>query len=100
LNIPETVKIGWRNYAITQGESRLSDKGCDLYGEILYEERKIYLYDKIDTDEKSVTLLHEITHGILYNMGSKLRTDENFVTAFTENLYQVIKDNPNLFNNT
>lgn len=97
MNIPKTVKIGWRNYAIEQGEHRAGDKGGDLYGEILYEKRKIFLYDKMDADEKSVTLLHEIAHGILYNMGSVLRTDENFITAFSENLYQVIKDNPNLF---
>lgn len=97
MNIPETVKIGWRNYVITQGEHRAGNNGGDLYGEILYEERKIYLYGKADEDEKSVTLLHEIAHGILYNMGSELRGNENFVTAFTENLYQVMKDNPNMF---
>ena len=97
MNIPESVKIGWRNYAIEPGEHRSGDTGGDLYGEITYEKRKIFLYDKIDEDEKNVTLLHEIFHGILYNMGSALRTDENFVTAFSENLYQVIKDNPNMF---
>jgi len=97
LNIPDSIKIGWRNYAITQGEHRSGDSGGDLYGEISYEKRQIFLYEKIDDDEKSVTLLHEIAHGILYNMGSELRTDENFITAFSENLYQVIKDNSNLF---
>ena len=97
LNIPETVKIGWRNYTITQSEHRTGDGGGNLLGEITYEKRQIFLYDKLDEDEKSVTLLHEIAHGILFNMGSELRTDENFITAFTENLYQVIKDNPNMF---
>ena len=97
MNIPETVKIGWRNYTVTQGEHRAGDNGGDLYGEISYEKRKIFLYDKMDEDERNVTLLHEIAHGILYNMGSVLRTDENFITAFSENLYQVIKDNPNMF---
>lgn len=97
MNIPESVKIGWRNYAIELGEHRTGDNGGNLYGEILYEERKIFLYDKMDEDEANVTLLHEIAHGILYNIGSKLRTDENFITALSENLYQVIKDNPGLF---
>lgn len=97
MNIPETVKIGWRNYNVEQGEHRAGDNGGDLYGQIHYEKRKIFLYDKLDEDEKSVTFLHEIAHAILYNMGSELRSDENFVTAFTENLYQVMKDNPGLF---
>lgn len=97
MNIPESVKIGWRNYVIEQGEHRAGDNGGDLYGEISYERRKIFLYDKMDKDEQNVTLLHEIAHGILYNMGSVLRTDENFITAFSENLYQVILDNPDIF---
>lgn len=97
MNIPESVKIGWRNYTIEQGEHRSGDNGGDLYGEITYEKRHIFLYDKMDEDEKNVTLLHEITHGILFNMGSLLRTDELFITALTENLYQVMKDNPNMF---
>jgi hypothetical protein len=96
LNIPDKVKIGWRNYIVTQGEHRGCDDG-DIYGQIEYEKRKIYLYKELDQDEKSVCLLHEITHGILFNMGNELRTNENFVTAFSENLYQFIKDNPNMF---
>jgi Zn-dependent peptidase ImmA (M78 family) len=97
LNIPEKVKIGWRSYTVTQGEHKTGSNGGDLYGQIEYEKRQIFIYAKIDDDEKSVTLLHEIAHGILFNMGSELRTDENFITAFSENLYQVIKDNPSLF---
>jgi hypothetical protein len=98
LNIPETIKIGWRNYVINQGEHKAGSDGGDLYGEIEYEKRQIYLYEKIDDDEKSVTLLHEIFHGIFFNMGNALRSDENFITALAENVYQVMKDNPNVFN--
>lgn len=97
LNIPENVKIGWRNYTVAQGEHRAGDNGGDLYGQIEYEKRQIFLYEKIDTDEKSVTLLHEMLHGIFFNMGNALREDENFVTALAENLYQVIKENPEIF---
>ena len=98
LNIPDKVKIGWRNYDIAQGEHRGSDDG-DIYGQIEYGKRQIFLYEKLDEDEKSVTLLHELVHGILFNMGNELRTNELFVTAFSENLYQLIKDNPDMFNN-
>lgn len=98
MNIPEKVKIGWREYRIVQGEHRTADKGGDLYGEIKYEENEIYLYNRLSLDEKAVTLLHEIVHGVLYLSGrNKERNDEGLVTAISENLYQVIKENPELF---
>lgn len=59
---------------------------------------KFFLYEKLGQDEKEVTLLHEIVHELLYFMGKDdLRNDESFVTAFSENLYQVIRDNPEVF---
>ena len=98
MNIPEKVKINWRTYSVEQGEHRAADNGGNLYGEIVYENNKIFLYEKLDQSEKEVTLLHEIIHGLLYFMGKDdLRNDEAFVTAFSENLYQVIRDNPEVF---
>lgn len=97
MNIPDKVKIGWRNYAIQLDEHRTGANGGDLYGEIKYEQNIIYLYDKLEHDEQAVTLLHEIIHGILYMMGSELRDNEMLITGLSENLYQVIKDNPEIF---
>ncbi len=98
--IPNTVKIGWRNYIIEQGEHRAGDGGGDLCGEINYEAGKVYIWDKQDDESKLITLLHEIFHGIMYFIGrGDLRTDENFITALTENFYQVMKDNPSIFEN-
>lgn len=96
--IPETVKIGWRTYTVIQDEHRSGENGGDLLGEIAYEAGKIYLWDKQDEESKRITLLHEIFHGIMYFMGrGDLRRDEHFITALTENFYQVMKDNPALF---
>lgn len=98
MNIPEKIKINWRTYSIEQGEHRTGCNGGNLYGEIAYEDNKIFLYEKLSQDEKEVTLLHEIVHGLLYFMGKHdLKNDESFVTAFSENLYQVIRDNPEVF---
>jgi hypothetical protein len=97
MNIVDQVKINWRKYKVEQGEHRTGESGRDLYGEIAYERQKIYLYDKLGDDEKAVTLLHEIVHGILYFMGSDLASNEGFITGFSENLYQVIKENPDLW---
>lgn len=98
MNIPEKVKISWREYAVEQSEQRSGSNGGDLWGEISYEQNKIFLYEKLEETEKEITLLHEIIHGVLYFLGSELKDNENFVTAFTEQFYQVIKDNPAIFN--
>jgi hypothetical protein len=96
--IPDKVKIGWRVYDIEQSEHRTGDNGCDLYGEINYEGQKIFIYDKLSEDNKSATLLHEILHGVFYISGhEEWRKNEELIDCITENLYQVIKDNPKLF---
>jgi hypothetical protein len=98
MKIPEQVKIGWRNYKVEQGEHRAADNGGDLYGEIQYEKSNIFLYDKLPEDEKCVTLLHEILHGIFYITGHKdLRENESIIECISENLYQIIRDNPEMF---
>jgi hypothetical protein len=98
LNIPNKVKIGWRTYDIEQGEHRSAECGGDLYGEIRYEQNKIYLYDKQDEENKKVTLLHEILHGIAYMIGNdEFRKDEGLITALSESFYQIMKDNPEIF---
>ena len=94
MKIPDKVKIGWRTYEVEQDEHRSADNGGDLYGEIKYEEGKIYLYDKQSEENKNVTLLHEIIHGIFFMTGhSDYRTNEDLITLLSENLYQVLKDN-------
>lgn len=97
MTIPESVKLGWRNYRILQDEHRCSEEG-DLSGEIDYANSVIYIYDKLSEDEKCVTLLHEIIHGIFYLSGRKKQmNDEPLIECLSENLYQVIKDNPGMF---
>ena len=97
MNIPETVNLGWRTYKIEQGEHR-SDVNGDLYGEIKYEDNKIFIYRELDNDNKAVTLLHEMIHWIFYNAGQEdWRKNENLIECLSENLYQIIKANPELF---
>ena len=98
MGIPKEIKIGWRVYDIEQGEHRSGSCGGDLYGEINYEQNKIYIYREQDEENKRVTLLHEILHGIGFMIGNnEFRENEGLITALAENLYQVIKDNPTLF---
>jgi hypothetical protein len=96
--ISDKVKIGWREYIIKQGEHRTADNGGDLYGQIKYDDNEIYLYDKQTEENKHVTLLHEIIHGIFYMSGhSEWRGNEDLIECVSEGLYQVIRDNPGIF---
>jgi len=98
MNIPETIKLGWRTYKINQGEHRSGENGGELYGEIKYEDNKIFIYQKLDHDNKAITLLHEAIHWIFYNAGQKeWRENETLIECLSENLYQIIKENPELF---
>ena len=98
MNIPDKVKVGWREYIIEQKEHRTAEGGGDLYGDIHYEDCKIYIYDKQPEFNKPSTLLHEIIHGIFYISGhEEWRKNEELIDCITENLYQVIKDNPDMF---
>jgi hypothetical protein len=45
---------------------------------------------KYNADDRYNTFWHELTHAILYDMGSKLTHDEKFVNEFSNRLYQAI----------
>lgn len=99
MNIPEYVKIGWRDYKIVADKvMKATDKGEDVHGEIEYCENEIHLNKEISGEHRNVVLLHEIIHGIFYMTGhERWRKDEELIDTISENLYQVIKDNPNMF---
>lgn len=93
MQIPEKIKIGWREYTVEKGEKRFCQSG-DLCGEIDYGAKVIYLYEGLDNEEMANTFLHEIIHGIFEYMGRE--QDEGLVVALTEGLYQVLRDNPDV----
>jgi hypothetical protein len=49
------------------------------------------LTEEVTEDVKTHTFYHELTHGILYVMGHDLAEDEEFVTKFSDLLYQFEK---------
>jgi Zn-dependent peptidase ImmA (M78 family) len=98
MTIPDKVKIGWRDYEVKQSENKTAADGNELLGQIDYDYNKIYIWEKQPEEIKPCTLLHEILHGIFFISGhDEWRTNEELVECITENLYQVIKDNPEVF---
>lgn len=95
--IPETVKIGWKEFKvnITEPSEVLRSGGTDCYGDIYWEKNEIRLNKANEPDQMQCTLLHEILHGISDMQDIDL--SENVVRRLANGLYSVIKDNPELF---
>lgn len=93
MTIPEKIKIGRKIYTVEQGERRPHPDGT-LCGEIDSINGTIYLYDKLDGDDKVVTLLHEIIHGICFQRGQEI--SEGLIDAIAEGFFLLFKDNPEL----
>lgn len=70
------------------------------YGHINFDDKQI-LIDKTLREKQghAQTLVHEIIHGIIYDRGLDFRNDgeETIVDQLAKGLYQVVKDNPELF---
>lgn len=98
MNIPEKIKIGWKEYTIEHADTRemLIINGGVCYGEIEYDDQVIRLNKNYGDEQKKATLIHEILHGIS-NMYT-LDMTEDLITKLANALYIVMKDNPNLFN--
>lgn len=100
MNIPESIRIGGVEYAVTR-EPFLSLDGRELCGMIDYQQGVIALSDNVamSHDKECLTLWHEIFHGIAHHFDLDLEDEENVVELFARGVYQVLQDNSGrLFN--
>lgn len=98
MQIPDKVKIGWREYLIQKYGARRNTNGDLLCGEIDYVKHTIYLNNEYSEEQMKVTLLHEIMHGIFNREGhTDWRENEDLIDAIAEGLFELLKDNPELF---
>lgn len=68
-----------------------ADEGV-VQGEIIYSKAIIYIKKGLPKKLKKSVLYHEITHGILMQLGyNELAGDEQFVQAFSNSLYRMFK---------
>lgn len=92
--IPQKIKILYKDYTVIQ-EKNVHDGRDDLYGQIDYGSQIIRLDEQYSAEQKKATLIHEIVHGLddMYQIG----LGEKKVSKLGVALYQMIKDNPELF---
>jgi hypothetical protein len=95
--IPNKIKIGGITYNVSTNKDDYLN-GADLLGEISYTDQTLFVRSGLGKERQYNTFIHEVVHGILYEMGHKDYNDESLVKPLANILYQVIKDNKLVFN--
>jgi predicted SprT family Zn-dependent metalloprotease len=94
MQLPRKIKVGdrWYSVEIVETMQRRAQMGCVYYGTGAIEvAAKSNTTNKPYTKaEVSDTFWHELTHAILYDMGSQLYKNEKFVTRFANRLSKAI----------
>lgn len=88
--IPNTVKIGGKNYDVVLRD-RLKEDGLDRLGSILFGQQKIVIDSGLVLEAQEQTLIHEIIEGI--NDCNELNMTHRLISILGEQIYQVLKDN-------
>lgn len=100
MRIPEKVRIGGIDYSILSVPN-LRDGEKLLYGHILYDTSEIHLSetDAKEHQRRCVVLWHEMLHGIARHAELDFSTagEETIITVLARGIYQVLKDNPDMF---
>lgn len=95
----DNVKIGVLNYEIVQGTALSNTKEEWQLGEISYGESRIYLDDNLSPQVRKQTLMHEIVHGMLNEIGHEAeREDEGLVNGLANQILMLLQSNPELWN--
>ena len=95
MDLPRKLKVGdrWYSVEIVETMQRRAQMGCVYYGtgEIEVAVKSNTTNKPYTKAEVSDTFWHELTHAILYDMGSSLYKNERFVTRFANRLATAIK---------
>jgi len=88
----EIIKIVSKEYEVKRTHPILLNDE-ETWGFIDYAQCVIWIDSELCEQMQRNALNHEITHGILYEMGCELHKDEQFTEAFSNILTQVLRDN-------
>lgn len=96
MNIPDKVKIGGYNYKVEHRDGPFPNGTSVVDGLHDATNNTITLSDEGEKPYQDTVFLHELIHGIIYVYCAD-KQDEDFVEQFSKGLYQVITDNPEIF---
>jgi predicted SprT family Zn-dependent metalloprotease len=94
MELPKKIKVGdrWYSVEIVETMERRAHMGYVYYGTGAIEiaKKSNVTNKRYSNEEVSDTFWHELTHAILYDMGSNLYSNEKFVTRFANRLSKAI----------
>ena len=94
MDLPKKIKVGdrWYSVEIVETMERRAHMGYVYYGTGAIEiaKKSNVTNKRYSKEEVSDTFWHELTHAILYDMGSNLYNNEKFVTRFANRLSKAI----------
>lgn len=96
IRLPSKVRIGPIEYDIDYVRDLTGDNGNELVGRAVYHKAQILIDMDQDDNVMPVTMLHEILHAILFQIGSKHCGDEKLMEGLSTGLLALLKDNPEL----
>ena len=96
MNIPATVKIGGYTYDVKRVDGPFPNGVNVVDGLHDATNTTITLSGEGNQSYQDTVFLHELIHGIIYVYCADSQ-DETFVEQFSKGLYQVMQDNPGLF---
>lgn len=88
--LPKRIKIGTKWVKIEHLHNVKTEDGEEVMGRYNYRRYRMQIAHKYPAAEVRNTFWHEVIHGILYDMGHDLATNEKFVTAFANRLSDAI----------
>lgn len=98
LNIPNKVRIGSFDYTVEITEKNLVLDGREAYATIDYNNHKIEVNKRLgDKQSNELCFLHELFHALVRERNLTLDDEELVVEELARGMYQVIRDNPNMF---
>ena len=101
INIPQKIKISGYDYKVERVERAFVSNGSACDGLHDFSKQEIVIAYEGNAAYQQTVFLHEVTPGIIHNYCEGIMSDydeERFTEQFAKGLYQVIKDNPEIFN--
>lgn len=101
INIPQKIKVSGYDYKVERAERAFVSNGSACDGLHDFSKQEIVVACEGNAAYQQTVFLHELTHAIIQNYCEGIMSDydeERFTEQFAKGLYQVIKDNPEIFN--
>lgn len=94
MKIPNEIRINGIEFSVGYAPNlRMNDKLC--FGYIDFDNSKIMLSETDGTEhqQRCITFLHEVIHGIIKNSAVEVFDEEPVVDMLSRGIYQVLQDN-------